>query len=206
MPNYVLDCVRGPNKSFWKGQLRCCLVTSLKIYQISADYSGRECTRTPRLFVAKMHKIQFISGGKENISTTWGESQSRKWRYTIFLKTPLIKCCRGLVESNGEAAMPLTPHLFLHNRQLQLGKKKIISLKDGRKFNLNQSELEHYPHLVCHSMAWMGLDWLLNEDRWGVWNLASSKGGKATPEISWQISCQNFNLWTWDTTNADPAV
>lgn len=68
MPNYVLDCVRGPNKSFWKGQLR--LLLSYIVKNIPNQYRlwWARMHMYAMSAVAKMHKIQFIRR-KENIFT-----------------------------------------------------------------------------------------------------------------------------------------
>lgn len=49
MPNYVLDRVRGANKSFWKGQLRLLL-----------SYIVKNIPNQSRLWWARMHMYDFI--------------------------------------------------------------------------------------------------------------------------------------------------
>lgn len=66
MPNYVLDCVRGPNKSFWKGQLRLLLSYIVKNIPNQCRLWWTRMHMYTTSIVAKTHKIQFIRK-KENI-------------------------------------------------------------------------------------------------------------------------------------------
>ena len=58
--------LEGLTKAFERDNYVCCLVTLLKIYQISADYGGRECTCTPRALLPKRTKFNSLEK-KENI-------------------------------------------------------------------------------------------------------------------------------------------
>lgn len=60
--------LEGLTKAFERDNYVCCLVTSLKIYQISADYSGRECTCTPPALLPKCTKFNSL-GKKKTFSS-----------------------------------------------------------------------------------------------------------------------------------------
>lgn len=199
--------LEGLTKAFERDNYVCCLVTSLKIYQIRVDYSGWECTRTPPAPLPKCTKLGSLQKNTKNVFTLEEKSAIGEGKHS---ERRLIKCSRWLANVGVKAlrhsrCRPASlPHLLLTMANAS-------EKKEWKKFNSNQSEwVRKSPPSTPVRCVILGLEWLWpgywKRDRWGVWNLASSRGGKSMPEISWRISCQNFNLWTWDTTNVDPAV